>query len=124
MSDTQDKPKPPDTDPRLDELLTTIRAALANDAAADMRSAGAIACRAILGALDPTSRANTPATAFSTTPSAPSSTSPLTAALGAFGSIPREQVVEFIVGGLRSILAHKGPTYLTRPRPSPARSDS
>jgi hypothetical protein len=115
MTDTQDKNIPSETAHRLDDLFTAIRGALAQDAAVDARSAGALACRTILGVLDPSSR--------STAPSAPASptspTSPLTNVLGAIGSIPREQIVELLVGGLRSILTQRRPTYLTRPAPPP-----
>ena len=113
MTDTQDKPNPPDTAHRLDDLISTIRSALAQDAAADARSAGAIACRAILGVLEP------PATR-TVSPAAPSS--PIGAALGAIGTIPREQLLEFVVGGLRSIFAQgSAPAYRSRPAPAPPR---
>ena len=118
MTDTQGKPNATDTAHRLDDLFTTIRGALAQDAAGDVRSAGALACRAILGVIDPSSRATTPSAP--TSPGSP--TSPLTAALGAIGSIPREQILEFIVGGLRSVLTQRGPSYLTRPAPAPTRT--
>jgi hypothetical protein len=117
MTDTQDKPNATDPAHRLDDLFTTIRGAIAQDAASDARSAGALACRAILGVLDPSSR-STPS--VPTSPTSP--TSPLTAALGALGSIPREQILEFLVGGLRSVLTHRGPAYHTRPAPAPART--
>lgn len=113
MTDTQDKPNPPATAHRLDDLITAIRSALAQDAAADARSAGAIACRAILSVLEPPApRAAVPA--------APSS--PIGAALGAIGSIPREQVLEFVMGGLRSLFAQRAvPAYHSRPKPAPPR---
>ena len=118
MTDTQDKPNPPTTAHRLDDLITAIRSALAQDAAADARSAGASACRAILDVLDPSSRTTTPPAPAS--PPAPTSPmSPIAAALGAVTSIPREQILEFVVGGLRSMLTQRAPTYLSRPAPSP-----
>jgi hypothetical protein len=121
MTDTQDKPNAPDNAQRLDELITTIRAALASDAGTDVRSAGAIACRAILGALDPTSR---PAPGVSPTPpssaAASPQSSPIAALLGAIGQIPREQLLQ-VIGGLRWFLGQQGPTYLPRPMP-PTRS--
>jgi hypothetical protein len=141
MSGTQDHQKSPDHTPQLDELLTTIRAACAPDAGADVRSAGSIACRAILGVLDPTSllgsptaasppRASTPATPTSpiatllgafgqmspSTASAP--TSPIAGLMGAISQIPREQLLD-LVGGLRWLLGQPGPAYLTRPVASP-----
>jgi hypothetical protein len=112
VTDTQDNLTSSDLTQRLDGLFTAIRGALTSEAPADARSAGAIAARAILGALEPSSTR-------SATPTAP--TSPITAALGAIGSIPREQLLEFVVGGLRSILTHKAPTYHARPVPAPTR---
>jgi len=106
---------PPDTAHRFDDLITAIRSALAQDAAADARSAGAIACRAILGVLDPSSRTTTPPAP--TSPTSP--TSPIAAVLGAVTSMPREQILEFVAGGLRSMLTQRAPTYLSRPAPSP-----
>ena len=108
---------------RVDELVATIRAALAPDAGTEVRSAGAIACRAILGALDPASRANAglsaiPASPAVTSPTSTSagSASPIAALLGTIGQIPRDQLLE-VVGGLRWLLGQQGPTYLTRPTP-------
>ena len=112
MTDTQDNPTPSDVTQRLDGLFTAIRGALTSEAPADARSAGAIAARAILGALEPSSTRSGTATA---------PTSPITAALGAIGSISREQLLELVVGGLRSMLAQKPPTYRARPVPAPIR---
>jgi len=144
VSDTTDNPKSPDPAPRLDDLLAMIRGALSQDATAEARSAGALACRAILGALDSTSRASAPAAASpspavtSSTASSPfatllgalaqtplatsdTATSPVGTLLGAIRQIPREQLVEAVVGGLRSLLSSSGPTYLPRPMPTPTR---
>ena len=119
MTDLHDTSKPADTGHRLDELFATIRGAMADNAVGDARSAGALACRAILGILDPSSRSGPQPP----TPPLPSSAaSPLIAVLGALGSVPREQLVETLLGGLRSILTQTGPTYLTRPAPAPPRS--
>jgi hypothetical protein len=112
VTDTQDNSKPSDLTHRLDDLFTAIRGALTSEAAADARSAGAIAARAILGALEPLSARSA---------TAPAPTSPITAALGAIGSIPREQLLAFVVGGLRSMLSQKPPTYHARPAPAPPR---
>jgi hypothetical protein len=126
MSDTTDTPKPPDLAPRLDELLALIRTALVQDAGADARSAGAIACRAILGTLDPTSRAGVPPVAATppipTSPAASSAVaSPIATLLGAIGQVPREQLLE-VIGGLRWLLGQQGPTYRTSPAPVPPRT--
>jgi hypothetical protein len=118
MTDSQDKSNTADSSSRLDELLTTVRAALAAEAGTDVRSAGAVACRAILAALDPPSR---PAAGFPSVTPPPATTSTalpsqLAAVLGAIGQIPRERLFE-VLGGLRWLLGQPGPTYRTRPAP-------
>ena len=114
MSNPQDKSNTTEQTQRFDELLATIRAATAPDAAADARSAGAIACRAILGALDPASRPAVGSPSVPQSTNHASATSPLAALFGAVGQIPREQLLGFF-GGLRRLLAAPGPTYLARP---------
>jgi hypothetical protein len=130
MTDSQDKSNTSDTASRLDEVRLTIRTALAQDAGSDARSAGTMACQAILGVLDPTSRPHAPATAgppastssiatllnaIGRSPATTSSTSsPVAALLAAISQIPREQLLEAI-GGLRWLFGQQGPTYLTRP---------
>lgn len=120
MSDTNDDPKPPEpkspdaaAHPH-ESLLIAIRAALAPGAATDSRSAGAIACRTALGILEP-------AGARVPLPTPNASTSPLDTAIGALGSVPREQLLPFIAAGLRSVLGRQPPTYRSRPNPPPPR---
>jgi hypothetical protein len=124
MSDTTDSLKPLDLTNHVDELLATIRAALAQDAAAEVRSAGMLACRAILRGLDPAARTSTPvvsspllsATAF------PAS-SLISSVLATIGTIPRDQLLE-LVGGLRWLFGGQGPTYRSRPTLPPTRPGS
>jgi hypothetical protein len=134
MTDSQDKSNMSDTASRLDEMLLTIRTALAQDAGPDARSAGTLACQAILGVLDSTSRPHAPAAAgppastssiatllnaIGRSPATTSSTSsPVAALLGAISHISREQLLE-AVGGLRWLFGQQGPTYLARPAPAP-----
>lgn len=112
MSDSNDN-NSSDAASRNDELISAIRTALASDASPEVRASGASACRAILRGLEPAqtrnaASANSPAPALAGTP--------LGAALGAFSSIPREQILEFLVSGLRAVLGHGSPpTY----RPAP-----
>jgi hypothetical protein len=122
MTDSQDKPNIPDSSSRLDELLMTVRAALASEAAAEARSAGAVACRAILATLDPQSRpaAGSPSVSPSPATVPPTPQSPIAAVLGAIGQIPRERLFE-VLSGLRWLLGQPGPTY--RPRPAPTRPE-
>ena len=117
MSDSTEILKSPGPAHRADELLTTIRDALAQDASVDVRSAGVLACRAILGALDPAARANASAvpSASPITPPSPGS-SIIGSLLAAIGTIPREQLVDAL-GGLRWLFGNQGPTYLSRPSP-------
>jgi hypothetical protein len=98
MTDSQEEPNP-SNDARFDELLTTIRSALAQDAGSDTRNAGAIACRTVLRVLDPTTRSTTgaPPSMFSTTGSG--TTSPIVTAVSA----------------LRALLSQSGPSYRTAP---------
>jgi len=119
MSDVNDSHETPSFPPGIDDLFTSLRSALANDAAPDVRSAGANACRVLLGALDPASLRNAARPPAAPPPSSPLSGSPLGAALGALGSIPREQIVEFLVTGLRAFLTPSAPTYHLRPMPVP-----
>jgi hypothetical protein len=126
MKDTQDNPSAPGNAPQSDELIAAIRTALAPAASADARSAGAIACQAILSALDPMARplsgvAPTPPPPSGTTPTSPSSTSPLATLVAAVGQMPREQVLGMLGNGLRWLLAPQAPTYLARPAPPPTR---
>lgn len=125
MNDATDHPEAPATVSRLEELLTRIRGALAQDAGPDERSAGAIACRAILGVLDPASRPGAPFIPIPTAAPAASSTepstsgasrSPIAALMGAIGLVPRDQLLDAI-GGLRWLLGQPAPAYLTRPPP-------
>lgn len=137
MSGTPDQQKTSDHAPQLDELLTTIRTACGPEAGADARTAGLIACRAILGVLDPASLAggttatSPPRTSTPSTPTSPianllgafgqvspsaaaQQTSPIAGLMGAISQIPREQLLD-LVGGLRWLLGQPAPAYLTRP---------
>ena len=123
MSDTTDSLKLSDPTTHVDELLATVRAALAQDAAAEVRSAGTLACRAILRALDPAARTSTPVV-FSPAPNPTAfpASSLITSVLATIGTIPREQLLE-LVGGLRWLFGGQGPTYLSRPTLPPTRPD-
>jgi hypothetical protein len=130
MSDTTDNPTSPDPAAGVDELLATIRDALTDNVSTDIRSAGALACRAILGVLDPASRASIPPSTPSP-PTSPPLTSPFasllsvigpsSAAASGTGSIPREQLLALLAGGLRSLLARTEPAYRTPPAQTPPR---
>jgi hypothetical protein len=132
-----DKPEATETltslDPAagLDDVFTTIRSTLAEGPEANARSAGAVACRAILGVLDPSSRVSVPASKTADTTQAPL-TSPFSSLLLAFdqgpasaaggGSIRREQLFALLAGGLRLLLAQSQPTYRTAPVQTQTRS--
>lgn len=136
MTDPPDSSSQPPAAHRREELLSTIRAALTDEAGADARTAGAIACRAILETLEPelamdarqiTSSA--PATSASSSPLASllatlghmSASNPAMAGfLEAVGRIPREHLLQ-TVGGLRWLLSQGGPRYLRRPPTGPLR---
>lgn len=116
MSDVNDH-ETPSAPPGIDDLFTALRSALANDATPEVRSAGANACRVMLGALDPASLRNAARPPTAPPTSSALGGSPLGGVLGALGSIPREQIVEFLVTGLRSFLTPSAPTYHLRPMP-------
>lgn len=101
---------------RNDELVAAIRAALASDASSEARASAAHACRAILRSLEPAPVRNA-------APSTPAASmlagTPLGNALNVLSSIPREQVLGFLVTGLRAVLSQNAPTY--RPPPTPER---
>jgi len=123
MTDTPDNPDPPG---HSDELIAAIRAALMPAASADARSAGTIACQAILSALDPTARpvagiAPAPSSPSGATPTLPSSSSPIGTLIAAVGQMPREQVLGMLGNGLRWLLAPQAPTYRGRPAPPTTR---
>lgn len=85
-------PIPVDRATLLDELITSIRAAVLPEASAQARAAGAAACRTILAALDtPVGQplANAP-------PAATSPISPLRGLLSQLASMSREEIFEFL----------------------------
>lgn len=127
MSDTTNNTTPPDPATGANELLATIRNALAEDVGTDVRSAGALACRVVLGMLDPPSRgSDMPSTSPASNPSSvTSSLASLFSAIGrppssssGPGSIPREQLLGLLTGALRSVLSQSEPMYRTAPVPA------
>lgn len=111
MSDSNDT-NADDPASRNDELVSAIRAALAPDASSEARTSAAHACRAILRGLDPAPSRNA---APSTSTASVLAGTPLGNALNAISSIPREQVLGFLVTGLRAVLSQNAPTYRARP---------
>jgi hypothetical protein len=80
----------------MENLIDTIRAAIANDASAESGAAGAHACRTILAAIE--TQAGEPLT------SAPPPTTPVQAALVALSKAPPEQLLDMVIAKLRSVL--------------------
>jgi hypothetical protein len=106
MTDMQDTPNPSDKPHPLDDLITSIHAAVAPNASADVRAIGATACRSLLAALE--AQAGQPLAAA---PSAPAST--LAGMLSAFASMPREQLLDLLISKLRAALPPGTPTAVT-----------
>jgi hypothetical protein len=106
MTDTQDTSSPSDNPHPLDDLIASIRAAVAPNASADVRAIGATACRSILTALE--AQAGQPLAAA---PFAPAST--LAGMLSAFASMPREQLLDLVIAKLRAALPPGTPTAVT-----------
>jgi hypothetical protein len=103
MTDMQDTPNPSDKPQLLDDLIASIRAAVARDASADARAIGATACRSILTALE--AQAGQPLAAA---PSAPAS--PVASLLTSLASMPREQLLDLVISKLRAALPPGTPT--------------
>ena len=101
--DLASKPDP------LDDLIASIRTAVAPSASAEVRAVGATACRAILTALE--AKAGQPLAAAP--PAATPVTSPLAAMLSQLAAMPREQMLEFITSFLRSKLPPGTQTQVT-----------
>jgi len=105
---TADKTRP------LDDLIASIRTAVAPGASAEARAVGSTACRSILAALE--AKTGQPLTAAPPTappPPSPSPPSPLVAMLAQLATMPREQMLEFIANFLRSKLPPGTQTQVT-----------
>lgn len=76
------------------ELISTIRAAVIDDASLEARAAGAAACRAILAALE-----SEPGQPLAT----PSAGPTINATLPAFAQLDADQVLELVIAKLRSM---------------------
>ena len=87
----------------MDALLESIRAALAADATADAKAAGAAACRTILTALDATATAPIP-TSPSINPTAVANI------VGALRGVPPDQLLDLAIAKLRSALLSPEPS--------------
>ena len=92
-ADTQATPNPADKPHPLDDLIASIRAAVAPGAATEVRAIGATACRSILTALE-----TQVGQLLGAAPAAPAAlavpASPLASTLVALTSMPREQLLE------------------------------
>ena len=76
----------------MDEVFDAIRAAMAPDATAELRAAGARACKALLGTLE-----TTPTTSVQPTP-------PIANIVAALRSAPPEQLLDLAIAKLRAAL--------------------
>jgi hypothetical protein len=83
----------------IEATLTTIRAALAPDATPEARAAGAIACRAMLAALEGSS-----ASVPSTQPVPKLDPAAIASAISALRGVPPDQLLDLAIAKLRSAL--------------------
>ena len=81
----------------MEDLLETIRAAVSPDATAEVRAAGADACRTILAALDAT-----PGRAMAAT--AVAQPSPIASIVAALRGVPPDQLLDLAISKLRAAL--------------------
>ena len=82
----------------MDNLIESIRAAVASDATAESRAAGVAACRTILAALDAT-----PGQAFAPAAVMPDA-STIAAAVGALRGVPPDKLLDLAIQRLRAAL--------------------
>lgn len=80
----------------MDKLLESIRAAIATDASAQSRGAGAAACRTILAALE--------ATPGQTLDASPVNASQIASVVGALRGLPPDQLLDLAIAKLRAAL--------------------
>jgi hypothetical protein len=80
----------------MDTLIEQIGAAIADDATADARAAGATACRTILSAIE--------AKPGSPLASAPPPSTPLQAVMTALSNTPPEQLLDLAIAKLKAAL--------------------
>jgi hypothetical protein len=116
MSDTPEPPTAATSPGRLDELIAELRAAHAPDATQEVRYRAAVnITRALLGTQAPEKLRN----AAPPPPPSPS----LDPLLKAITSIPREQVLQFVMTGVRTFLSSSpSPTYRSRPTTAPTQT--
>jgi hypothetical protein len=79
----------------MDNVIESIRAAIASDATPEAKSAGIAACRAVLGALE-----GTPGQPLA----APAAASPVAALVGALRGVPPDQLLDLAIAKLRASL--------------------
>lgn len=97
----------------METLLEAIRAAIATDASAQTRAAGAHACRTILTALETKPGETMPVTA----PVGDSPTTQIAQMLGTLGGVPAEQLLDLAIARLRAAL----PAGVDAPRVAPVK---
>jgi len=81
----------------VEEAITAIRSALAPEATAESRAAGIAACRAVLGALDPTTMPAVVAVA-------PPNAATVAQIVGALRGVPPDQLLDLAITRLRAAL--------------------
>jgi hypothetical protein len=82
----------------VDQLIECIRVAVANDATAETRAAGAAACRTILTALD--AKLGEPLAA----PAVPTPNAQAVAIASALRSVPMDQLADLLIAKLRTMV--------------------
>ena len=95
-----------------DDLMSSIRAALAPDASSDARTSAAHACRTLLRSLEPAPARNGSPGA---SPAAMLAGTPIGNALSALGSLPRDQVLQLLATGMRVLFGQGSPSYRAAP---------
>jgi len=111
MSESNDN-NSTDTGRSNEDLVSAIRAALTPDASTEARTSALHACRAIMRGLEPAPARNS---APGGSPASVLAGTALGNALGALSSLPRDQVLQILVTGMRALLGQGSPSYRTAP---------
>jgi len=101
----------------MDNVIETIRAAIAPDATTEARAAGAHACRAVIAALEPSSQSTPPVTAGSpATPADAPQQIPVAAIAAALRGQSPDMLIDLAIAKLRSLVPADAHAATTVPK--------
>jgi len=98
----------------MDDLIESIKTAIANDANDEARAKGAVACRTILSTLQ--TQAGEPMAPAAPMPEAPTATQ-IASIVGALRQLPPDQLLDLAIARLRAALPSAAEAPTTAPTP-------